>query len=94
MAAVDGMTSPHPAPARDPEDRFSEFHNNIHEMVQFREFPFYFGVTVSGFMSALSFYSTLLYFREGIQYSTCSSYLCNQYRLAAQNHITLPTRED
>jgi hypothetical protein len=32
MAAVDGMASPHPA--RDPEDRFSEFHNDIHEMVQ------------------------------------------------------------
>jgi hypothetical protein len=31
MAAVDGMASPHPA--RDPEDRFAEFHNDIHEMV-------------------------------------------------------------
>jgi hypothetical protein len=31
MAAVDGMASPHPA--GDPEDRFSEFHNDIHEMV-------------------------------------------------------------
>src|SRR4051812_43458430 len=32
MAAVDGMASPHPA--GDQEDRFSEFHNDIHDMVQ------------------------------------------------------------
>ena len=32
MAAVDDMASP--PLARDPEDRFSEFHNDIHEMVQ------------------------------------------------------------
>jgi hypothetical protein len=30
MAAVDGMASPHPA--RDPEDRFSEFQHHIEEM--------------------------------------------------------------
>jgi hypothetical protein len=32
MAVADDMASPHPA--RDPEDQFSEFHNDIYEMVQ------------------------------------------------------------
>jgi hypothetical protein len=31
MAAVDGMASPHPA--RDPEDRFSEFQHHINDML-------------------------------------------------------------